>query len=208
MKNKKTRGKGKLSQAAEASLADDKQYKQLTAPIREEERGTFVPNVEVGNAFFAKRIIAKKKTPPPTIAMETNRVPAKQLCEAVTALVKDAAFSDRHKNKGAPLAMIAFAKTVMEKIVLPKNDALFRSHFNGLAITVPDYECCLEPHYHSIIGQKLLLVDWIRVYGADIPCPDRQCNGRLHNTRTNFSKSKLYFQSSTLKVLQLGVWCR
>ena len=58
---------------------------------------------------------------------------------------------------------------------------------------MPDYECCLEPHYHSIIGQKLLLVDWIRVYGADIPCPDRQCNGRLHNTRTNFSKSQTLF---------------
>ena len=50
----------------------------------------------------------------------------------------------------------------------------------------------MEPAYHSIVGQKLLYLDWYKLYGLDIACP-RCERGVLKNDRTNFSKNKILF---------------
>ena len=68
--------------------------------------------------------------------------------------------------------MLAFAKVVMEKVVKSK---LINNHdfFEGITIKVPARKDALMlPQYHSIVGQKLLYVDWYKMYGiCDINCP-------------------------------------
>lgn len=49
-----------------------------------------------------------------------------------------------------------------------------------------------SPHCHSIVGQKLLLVDWITMCGLRVRCVSC-ADGILENDRTNFSKNKLLF---------------
>jgi len=92
----------------------------------------------------------------------------------------------------APLAMLAFAKTVVDKITLNKEVDVQR-HFDGITIAVPANDQNLEPQCHSIVGQKLLYVDWYKMYGLDgVPC--QRCNrGHLKNDRTNYSKNKILF---------------
>jgi len=73
--------------------------------------------------------------------------------------------------------------------------------FNGISMEVP---ACPEahdnPHYHSIVGTKLLYVDWERTHGVRVPCPDGTCGGMLgyydrlkNKTRSNYSKNKTLF---------------
>jgi hypothetical protein len=88
--------------------------------------------------------------------------------------------------------MIALASYVMKEIVR-KSENDFRKHFNGLTFVVPDCSTKTSPYYHSIVGQKLLLVDWCSMYGLQIACPDAKCNGLLKNERTNFSKNQTLF---------------
>jgi len=54
-----------------------------------------------------------------------------------------------------------------------------------------------NPHYHSIVGMKLLHVDWERTHGLQVSCPDAACSGTLcwpirplHSspTRTSFTR--------------------
>ena len=100
-------------------------------------------------------------------------------------------FREKHKTKNAPLAMIAFVEEVSEQIIRPK---LTLEYFRGITMTVPMCEEAGDnPHYHSIVGQKLLLVDWECMYGEEVLCPDANCKGVLSNTRTNFSKNKTLF---------------
>jgi len=88
--------------------------------------------------------------------------------------------------------MIAFAGTLMEQIGRGKNNNLFEYFNAGMAITVPDTKEPMPPHYHSIVGQKLLYVDWIKMFGLEVQCP-RCPTGTLLNDRTNFSKNKILF---------------
>jgi hypothetical protein len=61
-------------------------------------------------------------------------------------------------------------------------------------MVVPPATGNINPHYHSIVGQKLLLVDWENTHGIiGLPCPDTGCNGLLCNDRTNWSKNKTLF---------------
>ena len=108
------------------------------------------------------------------------------------ARVNDTAFQDKHKNKMAPLAMVAFADAVMESIV---NNRAVRTedYFDVLTMTVPACDSNNNPYYHSIVGQKLLLVDWTRLFGIAVPCTEASCTGTLENDRTNFSKNKTLF---------------
>lgn len=50
-------------------------------------------------------------------------------------MTSDPAFAEQHKKKGAPLAMIAFATSVMNRVSKSKGN--FEHHFDGLTITVP-----------------------------------------------------------------------
>ena len=86
--------------------------------------------------------------------------------------------------------MLALAMVVVDEIVRKKLESLY---FNGLPFTVPHYNHA-GPQYHSIMGQKLLLVDWMKTHGlSSCPCPDASCAGSLSNDRTNFSKNKVLF---------------
>jgi len=132
-------------------------------------------------------------TQPTTATSDEDCSMSINFCQAVSNMVSDTAFLVKHKSKHAPLAMMAFANEVAEKIIRPKQTD---DYFNGLLMEVP---LCLEeeefnnPHYHSIIGQKLLYVDWQRMCGLQAPCPDGMCKGTLQNDRSNYSKNKTLF---------------
>lgn len=207
--NTKTKGLGKLSVQSVANLEDNKRYKALTRPIQPEERGSWKYSTkEAGAAFFAPR---KRKAAPAMTNNESEKEPTAmpqqqqqqqlqdkgeesvtplELSKAVCQLVNDTDFIERHKSKGAPLAMLAFAEQVTEKIIRRKDSF---GWFNGLELEVPRCHEDDNPHYHSIVGQKLLLVDWERMFGVLVPCPDPKCSGTLKNDRTNFSKNKTLF---------------
>jgi len=197
IKNTKTRGKGVLSEQQQMSLEDNKRYKALVAPIAESEKGSSrnLPR-DCGKAFFGPRDAPKKAVPTPattTTNMESEEsdLSPSYFCQAVSTLVSNAAFVEKHKSKQAPLAMMAFANEVAEKIIHPKRTC---DYFQGLVMEVPDCkEADENPQYHAIVGQRLLLVDWGRTHGLQIPCPDGHCQGTLSNDRTNFSKNKTLF---------------
>ena len=156
---------------------------------------------EATDAFFAPRehVVEVAAVPATTTTTSlphpkqstTNAVAADELHGGVTAAMNDPMFVESHKSSTAPLAMLAFAKVVMKSIVHDKQINTL-SHFDGMSITVPSLNKFMEPHYHSIAGQKLLCVDWKRMYNLEIPC--LRCNrGVLKNDRTNFSKNKILF---------------
>ena len=109
-------------------------------------------------------------------------------CKAVTDWTEDETFVRSANCRRAPVAMMAFAKEVVEQIVLPDKLELF----DGLTLTVPAAkEMYASPQYHSIVGQKLLCVDWKKMHGIDnLKCP-LCATGKLENARTNFSKNKI-----------------
>ena len=113
------------------------------------------------------------------------------LCSAVMERVINAEFREKHKAKGAPLAMLAFAEEATKKITRPKQ---FADYFDGMTMTVPwCSEAGNNPEYHSIVGQKLLYVDWQNLYDLEMCCPHATCTGVLSNDRHNFSKHKTLF---------------
>jgi hypothetical protein len=82
-------------------------------------------------------------------------------CELVSQRIKEDKFVKDFSTARGPLAMYAFAQVVMEYIVKKKQI----QDFSGLTIKVPPTpDMYNNPHYHSIVGQKLLLVDWILHY--------------------------------------------
>lgn len=114
--------------------------------------------------------------------------------KSVVATTSDTSFCEQHVNKGAPLAMLAFATAVMDTV--SKRNGNFDHYFDGLIMTVPPPLPCEDnnPQCHSIVGQKLLLVDWSKTHGIQVPCLDADCCGVLVNVRTNISKNKTLFQ--------------
>jgi hypothetical protein len=56
---------------------------------------------------------------------------------ASVSKVHDTAYETEHENNKAPLAMLAFASLVVEKIIRPNNGAAIKDHFKGLSMTVP-----------------------------------------------------------------------
>jgi len=86
--------------------------------------------------------------------------------------------------------MLAFAKIVMEKVVNKNKQS---TYFDGITMVVLAYkEMYSSPQHHSTVGQKLLLVDWEKMYGLKVTCPccKQAC---LDKDRTNFSKNKILF---------------
>jgi hypothetical protein len=106
--------------------------------------------------------------------------------------LKDESFAREHSNNRAPLAMIAAASVIVENIIRPDKGSSIKRYFHGITMIIPHVMDCTDPFYHSISGQKLLLVDWKKMLGVDVVCPKcKQCH--LKNDRTNFSKNKVLF---------------
>ena len=209
--NTKTHGLGQLTEQSINSIADNKRYKSLTAPIRPEERFSSVNNTREAAATFFE--VRTKTTTTTAAAAAVTMTEAQEdllsplgLSVAVGKLVDDKEFRQKHKAKGAPLAMLAFASEVSEKTIRNKDKNAFFQHFNNsLEIVVPACHNDLNPHCHSITGQKLLYVDWERTHGMQVPCPDAACQGMLKSERSNFSKNKTLFPIYGLEGSPL--WC-
>jgi len=211
--NKTTKGLGNLSKQTIASLEDNKRYKTLTAAIRPEERFSSKHNTKgAGATFFAARTTTTTTTMTEIIVSKKGSIDEEDmllspvaLSDAVGKLVNNVDFQERHKSKSAPLAMIAFATEVTDKIIRQKKEILFQ-HFNGIEMEVPGCdEGDNNPHYHSITGSKLLYVDWERTHGIQVSCPDSTCAGTLKSDRSNFSKNKTLFPIFGLD--GSPVWC-
>ena len=125
-------------------------------------------------------------------AVTVLTVTAKDFHNGVTKLVHDMNFVESSKSMRVPLPMLAFAKMVVEEMIRPKS-VNAHDYFEGITMTVPALkESIMSPEYHSIVGQKLLYVDWCTMHGMPAPCS--HCgHGTLQNDRTNFSKNKLLF---------------
>jgi len=193
--NKTTRGAGELTTQAAANIADEQRYKQLTRPINQSEKFS-ATHLAAATTFFAPRpkpttTTSQKKAPMTMASCANDDITPSGLCAAVMKRVNNVDFREKHKKKAAPLAMIAFAEEIQERYITPNKPL---ACFDGISMTVPScHEAGDNPYYHSIVGQKLLYVDWIRIYGLEIKCPDVNCKGILENERTNFSKNKTLF---------------
>jgi hypothetical protein len=210
--NRRTKGKDPKALAAEkeAKRLED----HFTKPLSEAEKfSSRNLTAEVGEAFFAPRTMAannnrpSKVTPRPSMmhAADNNnnsRLSPVDLCGAVSEKVCDTNFIEEHKDSRAPLAMIAFATVVAEQIVRRSVD--LQHHFDGLTMTVPDTRQAMHPQYHSIVGQKLLNVDWQKMYGIDITCPSCR-DATMCKDRSNFSKNKILFPIFTIDGPPM--WC-
>jgi len=120
---------------------------------------------------------------------ENETLDGEHFCQEVTKIVNKPSFVNEHTKSRAPLAMLAFATVVVEKII---NKKKIHQYFDGMTFQVPpSKEMYSNPHYHSVVGQQLLYVDWIKVCGLAVSCPG--CRSALANDRTNFSKNKILF---------------
>jgi len=117
------------------------------------------------------------------------------LCKAVSEMTSDVSFRDKHKNKGAPLAIVALACEVSKKIIRSEDE--FGQHFKGLTFTVPPCnDSNNNPHYHSIVGNNLLLVDWPKTHGITVACQVCWQFGEPEN--------KFFQESNTISYSQIG----
>jgi hypothetical protein len=201
--NKRTKGKDAATLAAEKAARQLQQH--FDKPLSESEKySSKYVTPESTELFFLPRTMnkdkAKQPSPSPTFTRpswiqgdnDKNDKPlsAEDLCSAVTEKVCDSAFIAEHKDSKTPLAMLAFATVVADQII--RRRGRLEHHFDGLTITVPDTRRPMHPQYHSIVGQKLLNVDWQKMFGLEITCP--HCGmATLCKDRSNFSKNKLLF---------------
>ena len=91
----------------------------------------------------------------PVTTTTEETLTAERLCQAVDGMVEDPEFQKKHSSKGAPLPIVAVAKTLVEKVSLPRNDISF--YFDKLTHTVPSLRNC---------DSALSLDDW----AADTAC--------------------------------------
>jgi len=194
--NQRTKGGGVISQQNLATSVEEKHLKALySTPLTEAEKCSRRFNtVAAGNTFFFSKTFVVKATrsmhPPTTTTMITDI----DFFKAVSKSIGDSSFCDQHKNKSTPIAMLALATEAVDKVFRSKDQDLFGKYFAGLTMTVAEsLDACNNPQYHSIVGHKLLVVDWIKAFGVSVPCPDACYSGLLKNTRTIFSKNKTLF---------------
>ena len=194
-RNKTTKGLGVISQQNLATAVEEKRLKELfDRPLHASEKASSknCTAESLAVCFEPRKKVAKtqgRMEEPEVVVSTTAR--AIDFGKAVADALADAAFHEKHKSKSAPLAMLAFASIVAEQIIRPKQ---FDKHFNNMSMLVPPSPtAATNPHYHSIVGQRLLCVDWHQVCGVNIGCPDRKCKGALKNDRSDFSKNKTLF---------------
>ena len=88
--------------------------------------------------------------------------------------------------------MLAFASFVYETVIKPQSQERFDCLFKEMTATIPACPNSVNATYHSVVGQKLLVVDWKRYYpDLDLFCPT--CGGELKQTRSNYSHNKSLF---------------
>jgi len=140
--NKNTQGKGELSSQSILSLQDNKRHKVLTAPIRPAEKfsGKFATKAVVESFFGPWTNATKPMTTTTTTTASTTE--AHSFGKIVGDLVKTNEFREKHKSKCAPLAMIAFANAVADRIYQQKD--LFSEHFKGIEMVVPGTNCWMK----------------------------------------------------------------
>ena len=214
--NRRTKG---FSMATLALQQEEVRLQQhFRQPSEEAEKCSAKHNATEGcEAFFTPREIKKKtveictttttitKVSATTISsISTNAVDADDLYNMVVHFTtKDSKFVEEHQKSTAPLAMLAFARIVVARIARRQKD--MTKYFTGITMTVPAVKAGdMHPQYHSIVGQKLLHVDWKKMYDHDITCP--RCRmSTLENDRTNFSKNKILFPIFVMEGPPL--WC-
>jgi len=195
------RTQGVVSQVTLQQNKIDKDLrKHFQTPLAPSEKASSKhTNKEAVQAFFTKRMLTNVTTTPATTtttegsaetAETLNNMDGNDFCREVTAIINTPTFREDQSKSRAPLAMVALASVVVEKVIRMKQTS---EYFDGLTFTVPgSKDMYSSPHYHSIVGQQLLLVDWIKLYGLDIKCPGCQ-RANLLNDRTNYSKNKVLF---------------
>jgi len=159
--------------------------------------------------FFAKRETAKpvvhqvaaaSSPTPDNNTADGDEIPL-SWSQAIKSKLDDPEFCSKFELSKEPLGMLAVAMIAQERF--NKND---RSFFDGLTFTVPPSDdMCSHPQCHSVVGQKLLLVDWKKQYGIEVKCPCCNAEKPLKTERTNFSKKRILFL-----VFGLGgppMWC-
>jgi len=193
------RTKGKSPATMEQAKMDKALQQHFETPLRPEEKASsWHITPESTQAFLARRnfLTAQPQQQLTTTTTTTitemssdSDLTGQQFCSQVTKILSNSFFQKQHERSRAPLAMLAFASVVVEKVVRKKQS----SCFDGLTLVV---SACKEmhssPQCHSIAGQELLLVDWERMHGLQVKCPG--CKGaQLVKDRTNFSKNKVLF---------------
>lgn len=90
---------------------------------------------------------------------DLSHVTPRDFHDGVTTMVQDLNFLESTKSSRAPLPMLAFAKVVVDQVLRPRSMET-HDYFNGITITTPELRQHMSPECHSIVGQKLLYVDW------------------------------------------------
>ena len=152
------------------SAEEEKRLQQhFATPLNAKEKFSSTNCTQAAfNAFFAPR---KKKnasksrtevsptgTTTTTLTTTMEEDPAGITPEGVMAAVDERlgnpAFKDDHAKSRTPLAMLAFAAVVVDKIVRNK-DELLTNYFDGLTMVVPKAEGMYDdPQYHAIVDKS------------------------------------------------------
>ena len=118
-RNTKTQGKGPISKQQEATMAEEKTLKALySAPLEYHGKGSAVNTKEVASGFFDVK--TKSKQPRASVCLAAAQEDV-DFCQPVSMMVAMDSFREKHKSKGAPLAMLAFA-TVVRDVVMSSVD--------------------------------------------------------------------------------------
>jgi len=146
VKNSKTQGKGDTSAHMTAVTAEEKYLKQLyNTPLAPHEKASMEHTTPAAAAkFFSAR------KPTTTLSLFAHDAPPPiDFCKLVGDLTSSPRFQEKHKTKGTPLAMIAFAFVVRDEVMNSK--VQMKKYFDGLTITVPqshnNYQSPLPLHH-------------------------------------------------------------
>jgi hypothetical protein len=214
-KNIKTRGL--VGQAAEDARAAEALRARMAAPIQPHERMSIRPTPEDGEIFFRFRETTRTTNAAATATATTitqQQQPHAQQQPQVQQQLQQQQTGDPNttanlmataeelagaycsvvgSKNSAPLGVYRFSLVVFDELKkTPKTLARLAPYFQGIAATIPSCETSVDATYHSVVGQKLYVVDWQRFYPSlDLLCPI--CKGQLKQTRTNFSNKRSLF---------------
>jgi hypothetical protein len=197
------RTNGITSKATLESMAEaDRLRKHFAKPISREEQFSSRNNSQAAAVAFFAPMNKSSVSPPNPMHRTTPTMPPSSdrsfnesmLYQEVIAKLNNETFCKDHANNRAPLAVVAVASIIIEKVVNPNGGRLIEHFFQGLTMAVPAVTNSnnIDPRYHAIIGQELLLVNWKKMFNIDIACPNC-CKSHLKNDRTNFSKNQSLF---------------
>ena len=174
--NRKTKG-----HKNKTTVKSEENDKKLAATNEKPFTGTFfnISTAEPSVREYAQQMVAPQRT------NHTN------LHDAVRDAMADPDFvsSSTEKKNGVPLPIMAVTRHLLNH----KEQNWFSPQTLEFQIPVVRYGQPIDPHYHSIEGQRIYNVCWEDQFpGIVIPCPDCD-NGTLRRDRSNFSKNKKLF---------------